>query len=494
MILWITPTHQDPSSAFKPSSKIIHKIPEPLENASIFYHSFDHGITNYASLQLASHFHLMDLRRVFVVLTVGTLVALIGVANLSVNKSRKKGNHMKTKEDDEQMIQAESQVIYLMVLRYGGQQGSGVSGITSIQCWAGNIGLPIRIVEPVISTTEIVFSLRAESTEFMEFSEYFDLEYFNNASRAAGYAEVVPRKTFLEANSKNVVIIIITRKDRTNDPIINWARNSTHPCYNGSHYLEFKEAGYCIVEATSINLTSLTSTARILLDKWSHLRVTLVVVRWMAPYTTVPECEQKYRATKFQLRPSKRLLNDASRYIEKYIGNAGTTYTAIMLRLEHTAILAEKRPHQYSIQGCLRQVDATFKKIGKGPWSKIPMIAADIGNYGSNSFKWAVRYKARLKEGINLTQSTILKLLNNRLTLQQWEESFVWAAGGVTNGAYIAALQRTIASQAKCLVLMGGGSFQDLALQDYVRLHSVKMQRCIHFVCVDNQRVLKSRL
>ena len=58
-------------------------------------------------------------------------------------------------------------------------------------------------------------------------------------------------------------------------------------------------------------------------------------------------------------------------------------------------------------------------------------------------------------------------LFNNELSFSEWEESFTRATGGVGNSGYIqAALQRTLASRAKCLILIGGGTFQDLALKD----------------------------
>ena len=49
---------------------------------------------------------------------------------------------------------------------------------------------------------------------------------------------------------------------------------------------------------------------------------------------------------------------------------------------------------------------------------------------------------------VNQTKSTMSELTSHTLSFEEWEESYVKAAGGVTNSGYIAALQRTIASQA----------------------------------------------
>ena len=49
--------------------------------------------------------------------------------------------------------------------------------------------------------------------------------------------------------------------------------------------------------------------------------------------------------------------------------------------------------------------------------------------------------------------------------------------------AYIAALQRTIASRSDCLLLFGRGNFQEVALSAYLRNHPNKVTRCVHIVC-----------
>lgn len=78
----------------------------------------------------------------------------------------------------------------------------------------------------------------------------------------------------------------------------------------------------------------------------------------------------------------------------------------------------------------------------------------------------------------------IMDLYSNKLTFEEWEESFNKATGGVKNNGYIAALQRTLASRAKCLVLVGGGSFQELALKDYLKNHPNKEDHCIHLLAL----------
>jgi len=57
---------------------------------------------------------------------------------------------------------------------------------------------------------------------------------------------------------------------------------------------------------------------------------------------------------------------------------------------------------------------------------------------------------------------------NNSLTMEQWEQSFVQATNGIEDNGYIAAMQRTVLENSKCLVMFGGGSnFQRNLLLSY---------------------------
>ena len=74
------------------------------------------------------------------------------------------------------------------------------------------------------------------------------------------------------------------------------------------------------------------------------------------------------------------------------------------------------------------------------------------------------------------------------------EESFAQVASVANSGGYMAALQRTIASKADCLILVGGGYFQELALNDYKMNHPDKNKWCVHLVCATYSETLKQDL
>lgn len=390
----------------------------------------------------------------------------------------------------------EERSVYLMALGYSGQQAAGINAFTSFQCWAAHSGQPVTIVEPIVRKSRIVASFQANS-DAMELSDFFDMEHFNYASRIAGFPQVIGRRRFLEEGSKNVLFVQFINESSMESVI--WpGGDKTNLCYSGKSPKKLLNRmihnGYCVRKIVNLKPSSLTKMKlQEILGRWNHESVTVVVSNWKAPTSPQPECKRVGRlSTKFQFYPSPRLLKDASVYTNTHNIN-GASYNAVMIRLEHAAILAQQFPRDYSIEGCLKELVAIVESI-PGANNQTPVVAADIGIYGSNSWDWAVDDKEELATGISATKRAMQSLLRNEMSFEEWEGTFVQATGGVSDRGYIAALQRTIASRAKCLILLGGGNFQDLALLEYLRIHGNKGERCVHLVCIQNQEEMKRRI
>ena len=374
-----------------------------------------------------------------------------------------------------------------------------MNALTSLQCWAGQSDLSISIVEPVIRIRRILsFTANRKSNDSMALSNYFDIEHFNAVSKEMGYAELTPLDEFDKKGSKNVAYI--DTKPHT-EKILWTTGESTPSCMRRAsagrnrplHSLI--DAGYCIVRVIIANWKTLTDyKLQELLGEWNNGNVTLVFSMWRGYWhTNTSKCVNidGTSTIKNQFRPSHRLLQDAKRYEDLYTG-LNPTVVAIMIRLEH-AVLLTSRNHKYNINTCLDNLVKTYEEL-KSSNAGIPIITADIGKYGSGSWNKIVKDEAWMSSLKAQTLNTIQVLFNHKMSFERWERSFVEAAGGVTNRGYIAALQRVIASRADCLVLMGGGSFQDLALQDYIHFHKDRDKWCIHLICAHNEALLRQRM
>jgi hypothetical protein len=380
--------------------------------------------------------------------------------------------------------------VHLIALGFSGQQAAGVNAFSSFQCWAAHSGQPFEIVEPIIKNSRLVSPFQAAS-DALKLSDFFALKHLNNASKLAGLPRVITLQQFLDIGSKDVIFIQFEEKS-AEDKVIWSSGSDVDTCYvaktSKKQLDRIIRRGYCIRKIVSMKSESLTTLKLYeVLGNWNYVSVTVVVSNWRGPMSPHAECKHVGRhSAKPQFYPSPRLLSDASSYIRSYYAK-NVPYNAVMIRIERVTILAEQFPGKYSVKGCLTELVNVVDSMAGGR----PMVAADIGNYGSSSWDWAVSDYDRQATGMVETKVAMQSLLRGQLSFEEWEQAFVQAAGGVTDRGYIAALQRTIASRAKCLVLMGGGNFQYLALLEYLR---VREKRCVHLVCVFNEEEMKRRI
>ena len=402
-------------------------------------------------------------------------------------KGSKTSHHTENEEWENGRIETEMKGIYLINLRYSGQQGAGVRALTSLQCWAGHSGLPISIVEPAMSRTQLI-GLISKKNNTMRLTDYFNIKHFNTRSRENGYAELITQNRFLNKGPNDIIYVQTGSKVHKTK----WSnKNNTEICYKHTRHALLRKLvklGYCIVKIVPTKGIQLSrQKIHEILGEWHSKNVTLVFSKWEGPWVTTSQCKDFTIINQFS--PSERLLKDANKYRDLYMGSNSSL--AIMMRLEHAVILTW-RNKSYTIDKCLRNLVQISAKL-RGKNNATPVITADIGEYGSNSWPQTIRDKEKLALLKTRALNTIEVLLNHRMSFERWERSFIEAAGGVINRGYIAALQRVIASRADCLVLMGGGSFQDLALQDYIHFHKDRDKWCIRIICADNEQLLINR-
>ena len=412
---------------------------------------------------------------------------------------------------------------YVISISYPGQQGSAVQCLSTLQCFLSSIYEHFYVVEPYFVNSRMQ-SYTLPGKPWMTFSSFFNLDFFNNESRKAGYAEISRLEDFQKVSSdyKYIIYASIDHSSGASRQVL-WSANASrsNPCLGKEEglalMLELSESirvrrgieelkfGKCIVRVIKLAVqefickelmsnpqaivdmpnSTVSSVFNFIFGTWSPQDVLLVFSAWRKNFLPVSQplngvnCLKNTKTTtytKSQFQPSERLLHDAEVYEKKFLGNANRL--AIMLRVERVIkyylkeVQVEHRPN--SVQECLQNALASKSKIENGTQSINPLVTLDIGGkFGSETYK---------NETIEALSAKVLEsLYDNRWSIQQWENSFVEATGGETHPGYIAALQRLLASRADCMVLMGGGDFQALAVQDYMEHHTGK--RCIYLVC-----------
>ena len=427
---------------------------------------------------------------------------------------------------------------YVAALTYSGQQGSGIEAIRSQQCWASTLGMPASILEPVMSRSRLVTDLPnmnsmnvSTSKDRLTFSDFFDTEYYNSVAEKDGLAKLATREEFLHNAPKKIVLVRMDWIDRSipdeqRHTEVLWPKYSNHKvqgCFTNkdeisvnisrnSSISQLLHKGYCIVKLVSTPhspgrtiIFSQKDVKDIIYGKWAPNEVTVVFTLWRAIWhvpasrndtvNSVPSC-----STTNPFLPSTRIIKEAEWYESQFLGEKNML--TIMFRLERMVEFFHQTYHHQNVGKNIigRNVDKCLSKVinvsrdiqRKHKRYRKPFVTLDFGKFGSGSWKQTFSNIGENKTELTIkAKRTLSTLFNNEWSFEEWESSFTQTTNGVDNSGYIAALQRTLASRAECLVLVGGGYFQMIALREYLHQHPDKESRCIHLVCIRDEKLTR---
>ena len=114
------------------------------------------------------------------------------------------------------------------------------------------------------------------------------------------------------------------------------------------------------------------------------------------------------------------------------------------------------------------KVISLWKDMRRKSGLNVTFLASDVGRYGTTMTIVSELQKKHV--------SKIFQTLTNS-TVEEYDMSFETITGKKSkNIGYISVLQKTVASRAKCLLLLGGGSYQGHTLNLYKELHPIQEQ------------------
>lgn len=427
---------------------------------------------------------------------------------------------------------------YILTLQYSGQQAGGITALISQQCWLGSFGLPMLLVEPFVSHS--ILSAYPESPDSTpKFSDYYDIEHYSTASTAMGYGQLVTWEEFSRQAPHEVILVVAKFNTWSNVQTL-WEANmgSTDECFHygktelwdlqnislleSRKYIKLQALNsynFCVVKVVfcpyvfaSGYIFNSTEMEQVVFGRWSPREVTLVFTMWRGPWfvpnptSSHPEvCREINTDTNLtdKLLSSPQLIQTAQMYERLFLKQKSSV--AVMLRIEHVIDALRPLVHQgnasvkVEFDNCLQD---TLAKVDHLKNEGGVLVTADIGKYGSSAWNMKL-YKEVLamigKEDVfEAVKETVSELYDNRLTFDEWENTFANVTNGTEDRGYIAALQRTLASRADCLVLVGGGSFLKQALREYLHNHPTSSTWCVEVICaiqsstVQYQEILKN--
>lgn len=406
-----------------------------------------------------------------------------------------------------------SNCTYIITQTFGGQMTRAIRNMMLQQCWAVNLGRTSYIVEPFSANSDLYHSSTfwnntksGELHDAARFSEFYDLEYYNVKSKGDKSTELVTWEHFLKMAPRHCVVLVIPQQPCRFDSKQASKKKFLSNCSFTKVFQDFvtglKRYNFHVVKIACVYCSVLQSplTLKELHDELytghNFSKVTILMNMWrnfgfMSSWLELPEfcklSEDPSRSTR--LRPSLMVTNHAQYYKNMIIGSHGIV--AVMLRIERFLTQQVSGKTKETLTLCVNKTLDIYDRIKKQRKDLGAFLTLDIGRFGSHvmqSSDAVTRLTANGEDSMesisSLVENTIRHLYKSRFTLKSWENTFIEATGGITEMGYIAMLQRTIATEADCLILMGGGSFQQVAAHQYMKNHPNPSSQCVYKVCV----------
>ena len=389
---------------------------------------------------------------------------------------------------------------YALSSSYWEQQTNAILNLYCFQRWANSVGL--KVVEPFASQSklqfpdEILYDYHNKS-KTLHFHDYVDIEYYNSQTNLlGGVPALVPWVKFVRHSGKRIVVLIITHHCRPSGIYINdEIKASQHTACNKEmslfyekhsqlmHSLQFEVVrNICISIFKYSNVMSPEEFNSFLdLDNFKG-DITLWVSEWRGigtgriTFTGIRESEfYRLRGGKDHLltmiRPSKRILSDSKRYVRQVLACNFNQYDAVVVRVRPFRNLTVEKNLLF-FEDCATQLEQylnglksrkTFLGISLGRFGDMDVLNYYDHDFDHNSHgQYTGNGQKLLQRFLNIVYGAEGKTINT------YDDEFIRATGGLVDNGYIATVQKTIATHARSLVVLGGrSSFQRSIIVNY---------------------------
>ena len=384
----------------------------------------------------------------------------------------------------------------ILVTTYGEQQVGAAMSMFSLQKWAKTVGA--ALIEPFVQNSTFtlpIITSQQQLVNHLRFRDYFDIDIWNNMSVIRNGTPLVSWESFVNQPPKKFIFVILLKHVYEEQRQIYVDDEITQQAICSNIFVTFKDnyrfythhllrtklvRKICLsFNRNAMHIDNFTNT---LYGNFSSSD-TLVWFQLWRGFTGVNRVRvsQKYfyrsPETLDMLDTSKKIKADGLNYIHNVLKSKPGEYTAISIRTVLRAKHTPKPDHEFFFRNCLEKLKLVINSI-KITAGNLMFMSMDLGQFGDIEANLFLS-----EELMRYIKTSIFQIIyNNSLTMEEWEQSFVQATDGITDNGYIAALQRTILENSKCLVMFGGRSnFQRSLLLSYKEKH--KNENCLYEVC-----------
>ncbi len=364
---------------------------------------------------------------------------------------------------------------YVLILKGKQQITSGVIALLSQSCLFRNINKNIDMVVPYIDTSLLGFSpllnknapLKKSASQLSLFDTY-DRKELEAIFAAEDLAHLADFSTFLKKAPRDIILVI----------------NSFSPTKTEHPTLEeinkvFQPQGFQVIKVVRLNFQN---TGRLSLNDFKEkiyensdpVNVTVMIDNFgpvldiSRPPDSLYEsidtpCMSRFNKYLAHFTPSPLIKKYTQAYIKKHLNQP---YISVMFRTQHMINPYDSTEKQKAIiNRCITDTLTQLNTLKNKHNINSVFVSLDIGRHGSidQSNKSGSKTAVNIRKNV---KSLIPSAYNDETTFEEWENSFDAVTGPAPSG-FTAILQKNIAISGECLILAGGGSFQEQAINLY---------------------------
>ena len=395
----------------------------------------------------------------------------------------------------------ESDYGYVLATHFSDQMTGSMANVMSLQCWASTLPGNVRLVEPFIHyQTVLGFSLNtfqhsvtgasltaADSSENkVKLSDVFDKEQWSRYLLSKSIPPFVSWDYFTRNAPKLLIVVDQSKAAQTDkglaayydsDSFIRWTEEfANHYKFHLVRRVYYEQKNYSQIAFQDLVYGHYKPQETVVI--FNHFGGTK---KYGDVYRIRVDLQKCSRENFFylELRSSSLLRSMAATYVKKYMktSSEGKNYVAVMIRLEH--ILRFKRfqvgskDEQHSmLKKLLDNVVEKVNTVRKKKTISNVFVSLDVGKYGSRHLGFEVSKNVALKGEI---KRLYIDLFNDTVTEREMTRRIEETVKVPVSG-FVAQLEKNIAANAACLVLVGGGSYQDTISKLYKLFSEEKKQ------------------
>ena len=394
--------------------------------------------------------------------------------------------------------------LYALSLSYMDQMSNAASRLKSLQCWATtwkSLYEHVGIVEPLVTSgTRLGVPVDVGGSP-LRFSNVFDIDVWNSEGERKGirFPELVSWSNFLSYAPRNIVAVQIVYANDIHCP----ENEFTEPTC-GSARLDatlshvFKSHNFRIMHQVCINFKSLGELSKEDFNRHIFDRVpkrtpiTVIFDEWRGPGSGRKKSSKAFiriedgictpndnkkrvyvqELSRNVLTPSLKIQERAREYISRYLNNT-LGYVSVLIRWEKLLLTKFYGLQYWPSTGakCVTKILDLMKPMYLQYNTSTVFLTTDIGRFGSSTFNLYKATRNSIPKITGYTEALLREFHSKSMSLADYDQRFEDFAG-TNSPAVISQLQKAIAANARCLVLVGWGTFHETALKVYKRIHS----------------------